>query len=150
MAKCIDCGFLAVRDYESRQLAEVDSDFRRSGTPTAIPGSKYHSQERAPICFAQSVDLQAELLGALEPDYPPRTAKRSEMLDAIRGDLILELLHRERPECDSGDIFTRWRQGLSPKEHREMLDRQWMLDREVTCPPRTGPDTELENLCRSG
>ncbi len=26
--------------------------------------------------------------------------------------------------------FTKWQQGFTPKEHREMLDRQWMLDRE--------------------
>ncbi len=124
MARCIDCGFLATRDYESREWAEVDSDFLRIGVPSVVPGSPRHSQERAPICFVQSVDLQAELLGGLEPNYPPGSVKRSEIIDAAPGDLVLELFQRERSDCDANQEFTPWQQGFTPKEHREMLDRE--------------------------
>jgi len=130
MARCVECGFLATRDYESRQLVEVDSDFRRSGAPTAAPGSRRHSQERAPICFVQSIDLQAELLGQLEPNYPPGSAKRAQILDAAPGDVIRELFQLDRPDCDANEKFTLWQQGFTPKEHREMLDRESLLDRE--------------------
>jgi hypothetical protein len=33
---------------------------------------------------------------------------------------------RER-SCDG---FTEWKQGFTPKEHIEMLDRQWLIERE--------------------
>jgi len=33
----------------------------------------------------------------------------------------------EEYECGQ---WTKWRQGSSPKEHREMLDRQWLIARE--------------------
>ena len=128
MVKCIDCGFLATRDYVTRELAEVDSDFRRSGGPTEMPGSPRHWQDRAPICFVQSVDLQAEVLGDLEPDYPAGSRSRSQIFDGAPADVILELFGRERPECE--EAFTTWQQGFSPKEHREMLDQKRVLKRE--------------------
>lgn len=36
------------------------------------------------------------------------------------------VMHRQRV-CNA---FTPWQQGFTPKEHREMVDRQWMIDRE--------------------
>ena len=99
MVKCADCGFLATRLYESRELVEVDSDFRRSGAPTAAPGAMRHSQERAPICFVRSVDLQAELLGEIEPEYPAGSQSRSEIFDSAPARAILELFECERSEC---------------------------------------------------
>ncbi len=39
----------------------------------------------------------------------------------------LEVITKQR-QCDDG--FTTFQLGFSPKEHREMIDRQWMLVRE--------------------
>lgn len=63
MARCVDCGFLAARDYESRQLVEVDQEFRDSGSPTPRPGSVYHWQERAPVCFVQVEEREPDSTG---------------------------------------------------------------------------------------
>lgn len=39
---------------------------------------------------------------------------------------ILSIVQKNR-HCDA---FTSWQYGFTPKEHRDMLDRQWLLDRE--------------------
>ena len=136
MARCIDCGFLATRETETRQLAEVDGEFRRTGLPAlAIGSGRYYRSARVPVCFAQSVDLQAEILEyqtnsgevfASSPNDPDRERR----LDSFPPERVLELLEVERPLCDSSHAFTKWQQGFTPKEHREMLDRESLLERE--------------------
>lgn len=36
---------------------------------------------------------------------------------------FLEVTNKDR-QCE---LFTKWRQGLTPKEHQEMIDREWMI-----------------------
>ena len=47
--------------------------------------------------------------------------------------------------CFLARFFSNWRDTLDIVQPATVT--RW---RRVTCPPRTGPDTELENLCRSG
>ncbi len=67
--------------------------------------------ERSPICFATAWDLRDEVTEA-NPDE------------------LLRVFQRNR-DCSS---FTPWQQGFTPKEHREMMDRerarQWQAERE--------------------
>jgi hypothetical protein len=101
MVKCADCGFLAGRDLESRQLVEVTVENRKTGiipTHHKYPDEVYSA---FPLCFAQAWPLQDE-------------AKSKQQAD------ILTVIQRER-ECDK---FVRWRQGFTPKEHQEMIDQQ--------------------------
>jgi hypothetical protein len=71
-----------------------------------------------PICFVQAYDIlqsTREFAGKHEPDYLS----------------VHTFINDDRP-CKS---FTKWQQGFTPKEHRDMLDRQefrdWQAKREL-------------------
>ena len=73
MAKCAECGFLALRENDSLKLVEVESKIRNSWELPKRPGTKlplYHSQ---PVCSAGAFDLAAEAPMAL----PRNVWKRS-------------------------------------------------------------------------
>lgn len=105
MVKCIDCGYLAARHHETRLLEEVEEIYRNTGTsPNTTVGYKHDIGipiYEEPICFMRFCDLKAEY----------RMTKD-----------LLSILRKDR-ECDSTD----WKQGFTPKEHREMMDREKML-----------------------
>lgn len=108
MVKCADCGFLASRDIETRQLEETEQEIRSKGqlVPSPNTGKPIHKYEH-PICFMQSKEYKAF----------PYTSRSILTLD--REDIRSEIL-RER-DCKE---FTAWQQGFTPKEHREMMDRK--------------------------
>ena len=124
MVRCADCGFLAYRNLETRTLAEAEEAFRASGNVPqperslqylgtgAPPISIGGGFGRDPICFARATILLTEVRDAEQNDAP--------------WPAVLRVITRER-ECTE---FTQWNQGFTPKEHQEMLDRQWMLERE--------------------
>ena len=131
MPKCAECGFITMRNLYTGQLEDLDSDFRDTGNPpkrktAAVGGAGMRFAEfdttpyrHVPICFVQSVDLTA--------DWPAS----QELLDRYKdwpASTMLEVITKERPECEGK--FTPWQRGLTPKEHREMLDRQWMIRHE--------------------
>jgi hypothetical protein len=102
VVKCADCGLLALRSLDTFGLRETSLEYRRGlSHPIAEPHSRF-----VPLCTA----LQWE---SPSPDGDYQAAH--------------ELLDEER-RCD--DFFIEWVPGFAPKEHREMLDRQWMLARD--------------------
>ncbi len=114
MVKCAECGFLAIRNTESRELEEAEEIFREKGVvPTTgyLEGQPTSRHEPLPLCFAQVCDLKAEFKKADKMGSPGYVA-----LDSV--------IHMER-DCSD---FTPWQQGFTPKEHREMLDRQEWRD----------------------
>ena len=114
MAKCSDCGYLAVRNVDSRDLEEAEESFRRKGTgPLAeiYSGKGHLRHEKQPLCFAMVHSFRDDFEKAIKEGKP-------------ENDRVRQIIQKERP-CDE---FTEWKQGCTPKEHREMLDRQWMLD----------------------
>lgn len=104
MFKCSECGYLAVRARTSRELREAEGEYRKRGLRIAI-------SEHIPICFAQVRDFREEII----------KEKGASNLDSVN---ITPFISKEI-YCD---CFIKWLQGLTPKEHREMLDRQWQLD----------------------
>src|SRR5437660_377490 len=91
---CRNCGFLAVRNAQTRELFEAEPLFRdQLEVPSDTGGVRY---ERVPICFARQPVFN-DMVGS--PIHE-----------------ILPALHQER-ECDS---FIPWTFGCSPREHREM------------------------------
>jgi hypothetical protein len=56
MVKCVECGYLATRNIKSRQLEEMEAEYRKIGMNPNELGSLYG----APICFAQAYDLKSE------------------------------------------------------------------------------------------
>lgn len=113
MARCSECGFLAIRNGESRNLEELEFGSRQSGE---IDEHKYI---RIPVCFVMTVSLDKEAKELRQlPQY--KTGQNNIDWNA----LTKEMLNKER-KCES---FTEWHQGYTPKEHREMLDRQEWRD----------------------
>ena len=100
---CARCGFLALRTTYTESLIGAPHSYRREG-PDLTGGDCEH----LPICFVAKANVGAECKSVLKND-------------------VLAVIYRERPECDG---FTELKPGYTPKEHQEMLDRQWMMDRE--------------------
>jgi hypothetical protein len=130
MAKCSECGYLALRNRETRELDEAETAFRRDGKLIEITrayaskvwdkGTMLHEQvlshsihEELPLCFARNVDLRQ---GFKEPD-PEHDSINTQRVDeaTVKGIVV-----KER-ECKT---FTKWQQGFTPKEHREMIDQE--------------------------
>lgn len=110
MVKCSDCGFLTVRNVTTRGLEEAGDDFReKASIPTIDPqGGRPHAQhEQRPLCFARCHNLGDEISKGIVAGT-----------DEVRS--VKQVIHNER-ECGE---FVKWQQGFTPKEHREMIDRQ--------------------------
>jgi hypothetical protein len=101
--KCANCGFLAVRMVSTRLLVDAERETRKTGD---LPShGNHYIYEEFPVCFVQATDFVAEM------GVPGRDARHS-------------AIQRDR-ECAA---FTKWFQGFTPREHQEMIDRQWMLE----------------------
>jgi hypothetical protein len=115
MVKCSECGFLSARNTETRVLEEIESKSRQDGN---IGKQRY---VLIPVCFvmAASFDEEAEELRRL-PEYAGRRNEIEEHIPPNWSAITSTIIHKER-QCDS---FVEWKQGSTPKEHQEMLDRQ--------------------------
>jgi hypothetical protein len=128
MVKCADCGFLAVRQFRQNMLIEVDDDYRTKGEiaqpPRDITAGHFMMPApefgEIPRCFVRAANL------AHEADLADKDERMGRTLGESYSEAIKRVIDTNR-ECDG---FTSWNQGFSPKEHREMLDRQRMMDRE--------------------
>lgn len=88
----------------------------------------------APICFMLAADIYSEVIEETDtlhqawldanPDWDDKTADRAGHRAQTEATRLTLKFERECWE------FTPWRQGSSPKEHREMLDRDLMQARE--------------------
>ena len=116
MVKCSECGFLASRNVQTRQLEETEPEIRSEGALSiARNTNKPFDAYEPPICFVQAPDFKA-IPYSLEFTLQ-RDKERKKVYDEIQ---------RDR-ECE---FFTKWKQGFTPKEHREMMDRQFMMEME--------------------
>lgn len=146
MAKCSECGFLAARNVETRSLDETERAFRERGTPPVVGyyaggGGARHVHERLPLCFVGSYDLRAlfrQFAGKDDPDY----ASVAIIIEEERG-------------CKE---FTKWQQGFTPKEHREMIldekhtreERRWRIINIILIVVLSGLFTLLGAFISSG
>jgi len=128
MAKCAECGFLSLRNIETRALDEAEETFRKDGKtvgversyPAEIGMARFRIEEavtryvheKLPLCFQGSYDLRV-LISQLMDD------EECDIYECIK-----TITHKDR-ECD---LFTSWQQGSTPKEHREMIDRQKFME----------------------
>ena len=113
MVKCADCGFLAQRHVETRELRDAEESLRKSGKIPLDWGDHLYRPLSDP---APPVYESPPLCAELQIEFPEKNA--------------FEAIQEER-ECPA---FMKWHPGFLPKEHREMLDRermlQWQRDRE--------------------
>lgn len=104
MAKCSECGFLAIQNLHDRRLIEAEATYRESGELILIqPDVRI---DRHPVCLMRACNLRRE---ANDSDSP------KSFLPVIQG---------ER-DCRQ---FTEWQQGMSPQEHRDMLQQKMLLE----------------------
>jgi len=133
--KCAHCGLLAIRNNDTGQWEEVDQNQRDTGQEQTRK-SGYSSMEiqlarhvtshpiqlvqfSKPFCLVQVFDLLSE--------YGEESAST----------IIASVLQKERV-CSS---FRKWQLGFTPKEHREMMDREEMLKWQAE---REGKDKEWQ------
>ncbi len=108
MVKCANCGFLAIRNSQTRELMEVEPVIREEGRRRSIlPGFRYTWGYETPVCFMNAYNLWDE----------------TGDLNKATSESIQATIQKER-ECKA---FVTWQHGYTPKEHKEMLDRQEML-----------------------
>ena len=113
MVKCEECGFLALRNRNTGLLDEAPQEYRRAAEVPPFNSPLSDAYTGVPICLARAYPLHNEFTNQDQATHRE----------------IFNLLQKKR-NCAERDLFTPWQQGFSPKEHREMLDRQWMLERE--------------------
>lgn len=108
--KCADCGFLAVRHFETRQLLDAEPLFRSRGyipSVTVGKGADSRAYDEHPVCFANYINFRT-------PEEAGISASEGTRRDAVQ---------KER-ECPH---FTQWQQGFTPKEHREMIQQAELM-----------------------
>ena len=104
MHKCADCGFLALRFYYYSELHEATKDYREEGVDTDGSGSL----SRPPLCLMRAFDLESEVRALV----PKETG--------IGTNHIVEVVSKPR-KCKQ---WRQWSMGFTPKDHREMVDRE--------------------------
>lgn len=122
--KCQECGFLAWRNMHTREMIEVDHDYREK--PDMSPTVLSAKFEGLPICYLSAQNIRKEL-PANNPGSPSS---------------VLEVISKGRT-CES---YAEWKPGLSPKEHlqmrlleetrkreddRDRAQRDWQMKMEV-------------------
>ena len=133
MVKCSECGFLAIRRQEDGRIIDADATYRTEGFQAYQRDTTFPT----PNCYIREQPIH------LEPFEGAGTAVKlageapgliylgnKEGVD-VTDQFVLSIIHKER--ICSG--FTRWRgEGITPKEHREMQDRdnvlRWQRERE--------------------
>lgn len=103
--KCVNCGFLAVRTRETRQLVEAEAGMRQKWH-VPMTSTRLECYERVPLCFARAADFTLEAGQNAPTDH------------------IATAIQRDRP-CTA---FTPWCHGFTPKEHQEMLNAKQLQD----------------------
>ena len=141
MVKCSECGFLALRNVETRGLDEAEESFRRQAIrqeyskshPIQITNTPFYRDEELtryvhetwPVCFARICNFWDLCTEASTED---KSTTSEDFL--LSENALLTVINTER-QCES---FTKWQQGFTPKEHQEMIDREarlkWQAERE--------------------
>jgi hypothetical protein len=122
MVTCAECGFLALRDRINRVWIECEEQYRESARVSeAIWQGEDDINEEAyyPECFMGVAYLLYDIHEYREAN-PLSNSNSAASHEKWRSDSILEIICKDR-KCDS---FFVWKQGFTPKEHREMLDRK--------------------------
>lgn len=110
MAKCKDCGFLAVWDLKQNHFVETSEHCRRDGYPE---GSVQNVGAYQVKCFVQKANLAREV--SEDPEHIYGYARTVQ--NVVKKDRI----------CNGE---TPWIQGFHPKEHQEMLLNDERLKRQ--------------------
>ncbi len=129
---CFRCGYLALRHRTTRRLDEAEDTFRSiAREPTTYAPTLY---EPLPVCFARTANLVDEVAQLVKARLKtPEDRERYGLpadgvgFDPTRasglGEFVQERIQFDR-RCPD---WVKWDQGFTPKEHREILDRNSLL-----------------------
>ncbi|MFC1916584.1 hypothetical protein ACFLX1_00400 [Chloroflexota bacterium] len=129
MEKCVDCGFLCLFNYYYGHYVGADYSYRTKGVQGGILTT---GLAREPYCSVHAENLLPEPFVLNGEKIQFTKDEKQNVFKNERGEFVIQeaalaIINQPR---DCADNFIRWQQGFTPKEHSEMLDRQWMLDRE--------------------
>ncbi|GEM_PF-2127383 len=126
MVKCADCGFLAVYRWGLTEIEDASLVLRDNRA--LYPNPQGAIEDVLPICFLAEKHL-GEALEAFDDGRKLVNQLRNhgQVTDRAYWLVQMDSAIQKEHSCPS---FVPYRIGFSPKEHREMLDRQWMLERE--------------------
>ena len=85
-----------------------------TGRPIKRPIYHYEGE---PICFVQAYPLRDEVEFVED-------AVKAQLNQAVLPEKVRDIIIGTERNCGANGTWTRWQQGFTPKEHREMLDRQ--------------------------
>ena len=106
MVKCADCGYLTMRHRtEYSLLLEVYEDYRKHAV------LRRPEFTNPPRCFMRVRNFESEFQQVTAADGPAQQQAE------------IAILQKEIPCAE----FTHWQQGFTPKEHRDIRDRQQAL-----------------------
>jgi len=109
MVRCADCGFLAVQNYTTRALEEVELGIREEGSNPDMLSSMLQRAagheplartmyKMPPVCFVRAADIRGEC----------------NKVSGTMPHMVKSVIWQER-KCTS---FVQWLPGCSPKEHQ--------------------------------
>jgi hypothetical protein len=124
MVKCADCGYLAQHIYRGsipQGFIDVEESSRETGDlPTLARYISYKPDlgpdklggDYFPMCFSHVFNLGQEV-----KDQIAKVSKTESPVSVVK-----DVIQKERA-CEQ---FVKWIRGFTPKEHMEMVDREWM------------------------
>ncbi len=120
--RCADCGFLALRRMRDDELVHAPLEMRQSGQPPHAMDIGEPRYDYLPICLELAIDLPTLIKARVTPEkFVSRPSHRPDWIAMAH---TLDEIQVER-DCQR---WVQWRQGSTPKEHREMMDRERMLE----------------------
>jgi len=126
--RCRDCGFLALRAHGTMALGEAPRPYRQTGKVPLDPvRPQFELYERMPVCYENRRNFRKEIEDFQQvfgiDDHLAYT--KWDIDPGIVNPYVAEHVIAKRITCRS---FIEYRQGSSPEVHRQMLDRQRMLE----------------------
>jgi hypothetical protein len=110
--RCDTCGFLVLRFWTDTGLYEATQEYREKGADEGLSGSL----SRPPLCLVQAARID------LEVEANIKATAGSDM--SIGPPSIVAVIQKPDRRCS---MWRQWIPGFTPKEHRELLDRERQL-----------------------
>lgn len=122
---CAGCGFLALEPPTPGDLVSATEAVRVEGSRNTT------GFEGVPVCAVRAISLPQlvhdEYRSLQANGWQEDKGALPSVIEVVFEIRALQtVLRQPRHEC----AFVRWNPLLTPKEHREMLDRQWMREQE--------------------
>lgn len=111
MPKCAECGYLSLRLTKDRTIAEVEKLTRHDAVNPSVLSTTVHDQYAgSPFCFVNAFPLAEEI---------DRQDEKQSVQNRWK-----HVFWKER-DCKES---VEWRQGFTPREHKEIIEGEQLLE----------------------